>query len=141
VPLSRSGTHTVALQNTKGLNFVDQICVSDGSSSSHPTSAPGETASSTDTVQPGEKLDPEELFVPANAKSISVLAETSTSVPFAVAVVDVLGNVVHSARSSNGVASLDVPVDGAGLYSIQIVDLGLGPVSVWSAATPYLSTG
>jgi hypothetical protein len=115
--------------------------VSDGSSSSHPTSAPGETASSTDTVQPGEKLDPEELFVPANAKSISVLAETSTSVPFAVAVVDVLGNVVHSARSSNGVASLDVPVDGAGLYSIQIVDLGLGPVSVWSAATPYLSTG
>jgi len=141
VPLSRSGTHTVALQNTKGLNFVDQICVSDGSSSSHPTSAPGETTSSTDTVQPGEKLDPDELFVPANAKSISVLAETSTSVPFAVAVVDVLGNVVQSARSSNGVASLDVPVAGAGLYSIQIVNLGLGPVSVWSAATPYLSTG
>ncbi|HEX4323719.1 MAG TPA: PKD domain-containing protein [Gaiellaceae bacterium] len=135
-----SGTHTVALQNTKGINFLDQICVSDGSSSSHPTGAPGETTSSTDTVQPGEKLDPDELFVPANAKSISVLAETSTSAPFAVAVVDVLGNVVHSARSSNGVASLDVPVDGAGLYSIQIVNLGLGPVSVWSAATPYLST-
>ena len=113
VPLSRSGTHTFALQNAKGLNFVDQICVTDGSSNSQPSSAPGETTSSTDTVESGEKLDPDELFVPANAKSISVLAETTTSAPYAVAVVDVLGNVVHSARSSNGVASLDVPVNGA----------------------------
>ena len=141
LPLSGSGTHTFALQNTKGLNFVDQICVTDGSSTSQPTSAPGETTSSTDTVQSGEKLDPDQLFVPANAKSIEVLAESSTSAPFAVAVVDALGNVVHSASSSNGVASLDVPVNGFGLYSIQIINLGVGPVSVWSAATPYLSTG
>jgi hypothetical protein len=141
VPLSGSGTHTFALQNTKGLDFVDQICVTDGSSSSQPSSAPGETSTSTDTVQSGEKLDPDQLFVPANAKSISVLAESSTSVPFAVAVLDALGNVVHTARSSNGVASLDVPVSGLGLYTVQIVNLGLGPVTVWSAATPYLSTG
>ncbi len=141
VPLSGSGTHTFALQNANGLNFVDQICVTDGSSSSQPTSAPGETTSSTATVSSGEKLDPDELFVPANAKSISVLAESSTSVPFAVAVLDGLGDVIHTARSSNGVASLDVPVSGFGLYSIQIVNLGLGPVSVWSAATPYLGTG
>ena len=141
VSLSGSGTHTFALQNAKGLNFVDQICVTDGSSSSRPTSAPGETTSSTATVQSGDKLDPDELFVPANAKSISVLAETSSSVPYAVAVVDALGNVVHTARSSNGVASLDVPVDGAGLYSVQVINLGLGPVTVWSAVTPYLRTG
>jgi cytoskeletal protein RodZ len=141
VPLSGSGKHTFALQNTKGLNFVDQICVTDGSSSSQPTSAPGETTSSTDTVQSGDKLDPDQLFVPANAKSISVLAESSTSAPFAVAVVDALGNAVHTARSSNGVASLDVPVSGFGLYSIELVNLGLGPVSVWSAATPQLALG
>jgi hypothetical protein len=36
---------------------------------------------------------------------------------------------------------LDVPVNGAGLYSIQVINLGLGPVTVWSATTPYLSTG
>jgi hypothetical protein len=70
-----------------------------------------------------------------------VLAESSTSVPFAVAVLDALGNVVHTERSSNGVASLDVPVDTLGLYTVQIVNLGIGPVTVWSAATPYLSTG
>lgn len=140
VPLSGSGTHTFALQNTKGLDFVDQICVTDGSSSSQPSSAPGETTTSTDTVDSGQKLDPDQLFVPANAKSISVLAESSTSVPFAVAVLDALGNVVHTARSSNGVASLDVPVSSLGLYTIQVVNLGLGPVTVWSAATPYLGT-
>jgi PKD repeat protein len=141
VPLSGSGTHTFALQNAKGLNFVDQICVTDGSSSSQPSSAPGETTDSTDTVQSGEKLDPDELFVPANAKSISVLAESDTSAPFAVAVIDALGNVIHSARSSNGVASLDVPVSTFGLYSIQLINLGLGPVTVWSAATPQLALG
>jgi PKD repeat protein len=143
VPLSGSGTHTFSLQNTKGLNFVDQICVTDGSSNSQPTSAPGETTTSSDTVQSGEqdKLDPDQLFVPVNAKSISVLAESSTSVPFAVSVLDALGNVIHTARSSNGVASLDVPVNGAGLYTVELVNLGLGPVNIWSAATPYLSTG
>jgi hypothetical protein len=141
VPLSGSGTHTFALQNATGLDFVDQICVTDGSSSSQPSSTPGETTTSTNTVDSGEKLDPDHLFVPANAKSISVLAETSTSVPYAVAVLDLLGNVLHTARASNGVASLDVPVNGAGLYSIQVINLGLGPVTVWSAATPYLSTG
>jgi hypothetical protein len=141
VPLSGSGTHTFALQNATGLDFVDQICVTDGSSSSQPSSTPGETTTSTNTVDSGEKLDPDHLFVPANAKSISVLAETSTSVPYAVAVLDLLGNVIHTARASNGVASLDVPVNGAGLYSIQVINLGLGPVTVWSAATPYLSTG
>jgi len=115
--------------------------VTDGSSSSQPRSAPGETTDSTDTVQSGEKLDPDQLFVPANAKSISVLAESDTSAPFAVAVIDALGNVIHSARSSNGVASLDVPVSTFGLYSIQVINLGIGPVTVWSATTPYLSTG
>ena len=141
VPISGSGTHTFALENTQGLNFVDQISVTDGSSTSQPASAPGETTTSSNTVNAGAKLDPDQLFVPANAKSISVLAESSTSVPFAVEVLDTLGNVVHTARSSNGVASLDVPVSAFGLYSIQLVNLGLGPVSIWSAATPYLGTG
>jgi hypothetical protein len=32
-------------------------------------------------------------------------------------------------------------VSSAGLYSVQLINLGIGPVSIWSAATPYLSTG
>jgi hypothetical protein len=70
-----------------------------------------------------------------------MLALSSTSVPFAVTVVDALGNVIHTARSSNGVASLDVPVSGLGLYTVRVVNLGLGPLSVWSAATPQLAIG
>jgi PKD repeat protein len=141
LPLSGSGTHTLALKNAKGLNFVDQICVTDGSSSSQPASAPGETTTSTDTVAAGGKSDPEDLFVPLNAKSIEVLAESSTSVPYAVAVVDPLGNVINTAQASNGVASISVPVSGFGLYMVQVINLGLGPVSVWSAATPQLVLG
>jgi PKD repeat protein len=141
VPLSSSGSHTFALQNAKGLDFVDQICVTDGSSNAQPTSAPGETTtSSSQSVSKGGDLD-SLLFAPPNAKSISMLALSSTSVPFAVTVVDALGNVIHTARSSNGVASLDVPVSGLGLYTVRVVNLGLGPLSVWSAATPQLAIG
>jgi PKD repeat protein len=140
LPLAGSGTHTFAVKNAQGLDFVDQVCVTDGTSSSQPTSAPGETTSSTASVHGGSDLD-SELFVPANAKSISVLAESSTSVPFAVTVLDLLGNAIHTTRSSNGVASLDVPVSSLGLYTVRIVDLGLGPLSVWSAATPQLGLG
>ena len=70
-----------------------------------------------------------------------MFAETSTSVPFAVAVLDPLGNLLTTVRSSGGIASLDVPVNSLGLYVIQVVNLGLGPLSVWSAATPQLETG
>ena len=114
--------------------------MTDGSSNSQPTSAPGETTSSSGSVPAGGKSS-EELFVPMNAESISVLAESSTSVPFAMAVLDPLGNVVHTARSSNGIASIDVPVSGLGLYTVQVLNVGLGPVSVWSAATPQLALG
>ena len=138
--LSGSGAHTFALKNTAGLNFVDQICVTDGSSTAQPTSAPGETTSSSQSVPAGGKSS-SALFVPMNAKSISVLAESSTSVPFAVAVLDPLGNVVNTVRSSNGIASIDVPVNSLGLYMVQVLNLGLGPVSVWSAATPQLALG
>ncbi|MFL5959387.1 MAG: PKD domain-containing protein [Gaiellaceae bacterium] len=140
IPLSGAGTHTFALENAKGPVNLDRICVTDGSSSSQPGTAPGETTSSSQTVPVGGDAD-RELFVPVNAKSIAVFAETSTSVPFAVAVLDPLGNLLTTVRSSGGIASLDVPVNSLGLYVIQVVNLGLGPLSVWSAATPQLETG
>jgi hypothetical protein len=140
IPLSGSGTHTFALKNASGPVNVDRICVTDGSSNAQPSSAPGETTTSSSSVQSGGTSS-SKLFVPTNAKSISVFAETSTSIPFAVAVLDPAGSVLATARSSNGIASLDVPISGFGLYLLQVVDLGLGPVSVWSAATPQLQTG
>jgi hypothetical protein len=141
LPLSGSGTHTFALKNAKGLNFIDQICVTDGSSSSQPAAAPGETTTSNDTVQPHDTLEPDQLFVPLNAKSVEVLAESTVSAPYAIAVLDPLGNVVNTATASNGIASLSVPVSGFGLYSVQVINLGVGPVNVWTAATPQLATG
>jgi PKD repeat protein len=140
IPLSGSGTHTFVLENAKGPVNVDQVCVTDGSSNAQPTSSPGETTTSSSSVQSGGTKS-SVLFAPLGVKSISVFAETSTSVPFAVAVLDPLGNVLTTARSSNGIASLDAPVSGFGLYTVQVLNLGLGPVSVWSAATPQLETG
>ena len=41
----------------------------------------------------------------------------------------------------NGTASLDVPVSAAGLYTVQVANLGTGPLTIWSAATPQLALG
>ena len=54
---------------------------------------------------------------------------------------DLGGAILGTSTSSNGIASLDVSVSGGGLYVVKVVDLGVGPLSVWSAATPQLKTG
>jgi hypothetical protein len=56
-------------------------------------------------------------------------------------VLNLSGAILGTSTSSNGIASLDVPVSGGGLYVVQVVDLGVGPLSIWSAATPQLKTG
>ena len=40
------------------------------------------------------------------------------------------------ANSSNGVASVTTPVSQSGAYVVKVVNLNLGPVQVWTAATP-----
>jgi len=38
--------------------------------------------------------------------------------------------------STNGVAVLSAPVTKGGLYTIKVVNVSVGPVQVWTAATP-----
>jgi hypothetical protein len=140
VALSGSGTHTLALKNASGPVFLDRACVTDGSSNAKPAGNPGATTTSSGTTPAGGTTSTS-LFVPSNATALSVFAETNALVPFKIAVVSPFGGILSTASSSNGIASLDVPVSGGGLYVLKVVDLGLGPVSVWSASTPYLGTG
>ena len=48
----------------------------------------------------------------------------------------VLGLTLASADNSSGLAVLDVPVSRTGIYTVQVINLSLGPVQVWTAATP-----
>jgi hypothetical protein len=41
--------------------------------------------------------------------------------------------------SSNGIASVSMPVSKSGLYVIRLVNVGLGPLNIWTAATPQVT--
>jgi hypothetical protein len=47
--------------------------------------------------------------------------------------------VVQTADASSGFAVIQTPVSGSGIYVVKLVNVGLGPVSVWTAATPLVA--
>ena len=69
----------------------------------------------------------------------AVAAEANVSVPYTLVVIDPSGRVLGTANSSsNGIASVNMPVSTSGQYVIQLVNVGVGPVNVWTAATPFV---
>ena len=74
------------------------------------------------------------VTVPANAYSVSLVSESN--LPISLALVDPSGLTLGTANSSSGVAVLTVPVNAAGTYLVKVINLNLGPVQVWTAATP-----
>jgi len=78
-------------------------------------------------------------MVPANTREIAVLAEASGGLPIKLILVDPAGLSLKVVDSVNGVAVLNAPVTQGGLYTIKVVNLSLGPVQVWTAATPLVT--
>lgn len=75
------------------------------------------------------------MNVAAGAHAISVVAEAAG--PIRVALIDPAGAALATAEAVGGVAVIEQAVSEAGLYQVQILNLGGGPVEVWTAATPF----
>ncbi len=129
------GTHTFELRNLKHRISVDRLCVTKGGSDSQPSSGPGATSSSSSTTAGGSNSTLP-VALGADALSISVAAETDSPLPMQLVLIDPAGAVLQSVSSSGGLAVIDRPVSGAGVYVVQVANLGLGPMQVWTAATP-----
>jgi len=133
------GSHTFELRNLNGVAYVDKICVTNSSSSTLATSGPGTTSTSTNALAIGQSLL-QNVLVPSNALGFSVAAEADVNVPYKLVVIDPTGKVLGTVNSSsNGIASVTMPVSTSGLYVIQLVNVGLGPVNIWTAATPQVT--
>jgi hypothetical protein len=61
-------------------------------------------------------------------------------VPIQLVLINPSGSVVQTVKSSSGVAILEAPITQSGVYIIKTVNLSLGPVQIWSVATPLVST-
>jgi PKD repeat protein len=138
VPLTTSGSHTFELRNVQGLAYLDKLAVTDGVSQAQPATSPGQTQTSSSSLSPAAAQS-STVTVPANAVGLSVLTESSVSVPYTLAVLNTAGSVLTTVKSgTNGIASVQLPVSGGAKYVVQLLDVGVGPVSVWSATTPQL---
>ena len=93
---------------------------------------------STSALAIGQSLV-QNVTVPSNALGFSVAAEADVNVPYTLVVIDPTGKVLGTVNSSsNGIASVSMPVSTSGLYVIQLVNVGVGPVNIWTAATPLV---
>jgi len=119
-----AGTHTLVIGNMKGTVYLDGFCLTNATSTGVPTGGPGATSNASSVAAPD------------NTYSMSVVAESSGDLPIRIALVDPSGLTLATADNSSGLAVLDVPVSAAGIYTVQVINLSVGPVSVWTAATP-----
>ncbi|HLF56981.1 MAG TPA: hypothetical protein VI942_09075 [Thermoanaerobaculia bacterium] len=133
------GTHTLELRNATGGVFVDRFCLESTASTSQPAAAPGPTASDDRSLGAGAKaLVP--LALPPGTTALSIVAQSTPALPIQLALVDLTGRALASAKSSGGVAVLELPA-GAGTYALQATNLGLGEAQVWTLVTPLVATG
>src|SRR4029078_11009944 len=76
------------------------------------------------------------LPVASNATAISLVAVSTNNLPIKVALITPTGAELQRADSVNGVAVINAPVTQSGTYIVKTINLSLGPVQAWTAATP-----
>jgi hypothetical protein len=132
------GAHTLEIRPISGAIYVDSFCLESSFSNAHPTAGPGQTSTSVSTLAAGQQLL-QQLAVPAGTQAISVVAEPNVKVPIQLVLIDPSGAVVQVADASAAYAVLQAPASKSGTYLVKLVNVGLGPVSVWTAATPLVA--
>jgi hypothetical protein len=129
------GTHTLVIKNMSDAVYVDGFCLESSSSNSQPASGPGATTSSSNTLSAGQQLL-SSLPIGTNATAISLVAVSTNNLPIKLALISPSGVALQTADSVNGVAVINAPVTQSGTYIVKTINVSLGPVQVWTAATP-----
>ena len=129
------GPHTLEIKNMTGAVYVDGFCLESSSSSSQPASGPGPTSTNSLALSGGQ-VSTSSLPIGSGATAISVVAESSNALPIKLVLLNPSGSVLQTVNSSNGIAVINSPVSASGNYAVQVINLSLGSVQVWTAATP-----
>lgn len=132
-----TGQHTVELRAIKGTVYLDKFTLESASSNASPSSGPGQTSSQSGILNVGQELLGE-INVPAGATELSLVAQAGNNIPIQLVLIDPAGAVLRLADSTGGIAVIDQQVTAAGTYRLKVVNIGLGPVEVWTASTPLV---
>ncbi len=133
------GSHKLEIRPIHDGVYIDGFCIGNGTASGTPAAHPGNTSESLATQSAGQALL-SNITLPSGTQAISIAAESSVAVPIQLVLINPSGTVVQTVNSSSGVAILEAPITQSGVYIIKVVNLSLGPVQIWSVATPLVST-
>ena len=132
-----AGNYTLAFRNTNGAVYIDKFKLESATSTAQPAAGPGDTSSSVGTVNAGKQLF-QSITLPAGTQAISVVAEASPELPIQLVLIDPSGTILNTANNSTGFAVINKNVTQSGVYVIKVINVSLGPVQVWTAATPLV---
>ena len=132
------GPHTLELRAINGTVYVDAFTLTSATTNSKPFSGPGTTSNGGGTAAAGQSsLTP--LNVEPGTQAITISAGSNIDAPIQLVLIDPSGLSVATADASNGVAVINKEGLSSGVYQIKVVNLSLGPVEVWTAATPLVA--
>ena len=136
--MTANGQHTLEIRPIHDAVFIDRFCIGDATPTGTPAAHPGTTSESLATQSAGQALL-SSITLPTGTQAISIAAEPGVAVPIQLVLINPSGGVVQTVNSSSGVAILEAPITQSGVYVIKVVNLSLGPVQIWSVATPLVS--
>ena len=131
------GPHRFELRNLRDAVYLDRFCVTSATSNANPLTVPGVTSINNGPLAVAATTVTS-IPLPAAAQELTVTAASTPELPIQLLVLDPMGLVVGKADNSGGFATVDIPVKGGSTYLVKVVNLGAGPVEVWTAATPLL---
>jgi hypothetical protein len=134
-----NGQHTLEVRPIHDGVFIDGFCIGNGTAAGTPAANPGNTSETNSNQSPGQE-SLTSITLPSGTQAISIAAESSVAVPIQLVLIAPSGAILQTASSSTGVVVLEAPITQSGVYIIKEVNLSLGPVQVWSVATPLVST-
>ncbi len=134
-----NGQHTLEIRPIHDGIFIDGFCIGNATATGTPSAHPGNTSEMNSNQSPGQE-SLSSITLPSGTQAISIAAEPSVAVPIQLVLIAPSGAVLQTASSSTGVVVLEAPITQSGVYIIKQVNLSLGPVQVWSVATPLVST-
>ena len=130
-----AGPHTFELRSISGAAYVDGFCLASASSSAEPSSGPGATANGGGTISAAKQLI-STVSLPAGTTAVALAADAPA--PIQLVLMSPTGAVLATATNSSGPAVIEAPAS-PGTYLVKTVNVGAGPVTVWTATTPYVS--
>ncbi|HBB89967.1 MAG TPA: hypothetical protein DC047_20375 [Blastocatellia bacterium] len=131
-----AGQHKLEIKNMTDAVYVDGFCLENAlPSGPPPTTSPGNTDSGDQEVRGGGESSHNQP-VDNGTTAISVAAVSANDLPIKLVLISPSGSVLQIADSVNGVAVISAPVTQSGTYIVKTINLSLGPVRVWTAATP-----